>query len=421
MQPIPQTSNRSFFYSPWRWYYLLAIAFLIIKLMIAWNTRGTNDVITFNYYAQAVSEYGIDQTYQTRFGGFLFNHPPLIGGYLYGIYSLAGKDVQVFAFLLRLPGILADLGTALLFLYILRRIYKQTKPTLAHYLLVASPLSLMISGFHGNTDPILAFFLFAGTLAVYFRHVFFAAILFTFAINIKVAALPVIVISALFFPEWKKRILFGMLTGTLTLLTWLDPLLYYPQDFLQNLFGYSGTWGMWGITSLLRYTGIEAFQEIHFSTIQPPATTIMSALKACAVFSACGIAFWIQRIRPQAIFLAIACGWLIMFTLSPSMAPQYLVWPLAFFALAIPGVFIGYTLVASILLFFWYHCQADAFPWYYVEAKELKDFNSVPWSYFLWGFLLIATLMVLKSLFSPSFQQFSKPSLSPKSQDIPTT
>lgn len=110
-----------------------------------------------------------------------------------------------------------------------------------------------------------------------------------------------------------------------------------------------------------------------------------------------------------------------MFTLSPSMAPQYLVWPLAFFALAIPGVFVGYTVVASILLFFWYHSQADAFPWYYVEAKELKDFNSVPWSYFLWGFLLIATLMVLKSLFSPSFQQFSKPSLSPKSQDIPTT
>src|SRR5450432_2080759 len=58
---------------------------LISKLMIAWNTFGTNDVASFYHFGKSLSQRGLEWTYMSDVA---FNHPPLVAGFLRGIYEL---------------------------------------------------------------------------------------------------------------------------------------------------------------------------------------------------------------------------------------------------------------------------------------------------------------------------------------------
>ena len=88
----------------------------------------------------------------------MFNHPPLVSYFLRGIYSLGAvralqENGLTFPFLLRLPGIIADFVVVLLMLRLRKR---WALPTWSLLLLALSPVSIMVSGFHGNTDPMVA-------------------------------------------------------------------------------------------------------------------------------------------------------------------------------------------------------------------------------------------------------------------------
>src|SRR5260370_1742320 len=137
----------------------LALVALTLKLAIAYNTIGTNDAVTFYGFAKVLSQHGLEFTYQhSRY----FNHPPLTAYYLRGIYALTEQRccqaVGIhFPFLLRLPGIVADF----LVVVVLLRMNKTDLriPTWALALFALSPVSLMVSGFHGNTDPVMVLLL----------------------------------------------------------------------------------------------------------------------------------------------------------------------------------------------------------------------------------------------------------------------
>src|SRR5215831_2678748 len=94
-----RTTNQS------RWVIEAAGVALIVKLIIAWNTFGTNDVISFYIFGEWLTHHGLQWTYQHT---ILFNHPPLTAAYLRSIYHLCQspllQDLGVtFPFLLRLP------------------------------------------------------------------------------------------------------------------------------------------------------------------------------------------------------------------------------------------------------------------------------------------------------------------------------
>src|SRR5216110_3403035 len=133
----------------------VALVALTLKLAIAYNTIGTNDAVVFYGFAKVLSQHSLEWTYQhSRY----FNHPPLTAYYLRGIYALTEQrwcqDIGIhFPFLLRLPGIIADF----LVVVVLLRMSKTDLriPTWALALFALSPVSLMVSGFHGNTDPVM--------------------------------------------------------------------------------------------------------------------------------------------------------------------------------------------------------------------------------------------------------------------------
>src|SRR6059058_791314 len=95
------------------WVAIAALLAAAVKGAIAWNTIGTNDVVTFYQFGRSLQDQGLEWTYLHDIS---FNHPPLTAYFLMGIYNLAHlpflqENTISFPFLLRLPGIVADLVT----------------------------------------------------------------------------------------------------------------------------------------------------------------------------------------------------------------------------------------------------------------------------------------------------------------------
>src|SRR5438874_1420615 len=95
------------------WVAIAALLAAAVKGAIAWNTIGTNDVVTFYQFGRSLQDHGLEWTYLHDIS---FNHPPLTAYFLIGIYNLAHlpfvqENTISFPFLLRLPGIVADLIT----------------------------------------------------------------------------------------------------------------------------------------------------------------------------------------------------------------------------------------------------------------------------------------------------------------------
>jgi len=131
-----------------------------LKLVVAFNTFGSSDPVIFYTFAKSLHADGLEWTYRHS---PLFNHPPLVAHFLQLIFNLdegAGfrSSGLTFPVLLRIPGILADF-VVLLVLLGLRNKYPQKIPTWALVLFALSPVSLMVSGFHGNTDSVMVMFL----------------------------------------------------------------------------------------------------------------------------------------------------------------------------------------------------------------------------------------------------------------------
>src|SRR5439155_7541930 len=161
-----------------------------LKLPLLLNTRGTNDVLFWERNLAKISTDGGLALYRDgatifRDGKLYhiepFNQPPFMISLLRlwgGAMAISGLPLS---FWLRLTSSLADIGSLWLVWRILR------PQTSALVLIALSPVSIMVSGFHGNTDPIMIFFI---LLSIYLleirRNVLLAGMALGMAMNIKV-------------------------------------------------------------------------------------------------------------------------------------------------------------------------------------------------------------------------------------------
>src|SRR2546423_10012868 len=175
----------------------LALVALTLKLEIAYNTIGTNDAVFFYGFAKVLNEHGLEWTYaHSRY----FNHPPLTAYFLRGTFLLTEQkwcqDVGIhFPFLLRLPGIIADFLVVLILLQF-RKIDIRI-PTWALALFALSPVSVMVSGFHGNTDPVMALLLVCAVWMCLRNQAALAGLFFALSCQIKIV--PLLLLPAFVF------------------------------------------------------------------------------------------------------------------------------------------------------------------------------------------------------------------------------
>lgn len=378
------------------WIVGLGLIALMIKLAIAFNTFGSNDAVLFYTFAKSLSQDGLEWTYRHS---ILFNHPPLTAYYLQLIFYLDHQasfqaNGLTFPVLLRLPGILADFVVLLVLLEISKKHREITIPNWALALFALSPVSLMVSGFHGNTDPIMVMFL---VLAAYMclRNRLGLCGLFL-ALSCQIKIVPLIFAPIFFFVALQRRTSRSfLLCFTLTsLILWIEPLTRFPALFVKNVLSYNGFWGLWGITYCLRLTALPEFVKVSFYDLSAVQNLVVTTLKVFIVAAVAIIAWRRRELDTRAPLDSLAYAWIVFFVFSPGICAQHMVW-LAPFVLILSPHFYGWlTASSSIFLFLFYQVTAGEFPWYVAMSTDKLNTVWTPWTILPWAALIFGMILL---------------------------
>lgn len=222
----------------------LIIAF-VAKLMLAvWGSTNAaidlGDQSTFRYWTSLLTGNGWENFYSKA---KYFPYPPL-ANYL---FFLLGKlclilhvplQSSLFNFFLRLPVILADLGTAILLFLLAKRflIFRQAYWVLLLYLF--SPAVIFISSVWGQQDGLMTFFLLLALYLFTGKKISLGMVMLLLAFLLKPQALPLII--PLYFLAWSRGGIKKIFLGTMLALILFFAMFYpfYPNDPFLGPLGY---------------------------------------------------------------------------------------------------------------------------------------------------------------------------------------
>ena len=350
----------------------------LAKLWLAGTSIGSNDLLVFRWFAQYIDSEGLAGMYRHT---ALFNHTPLTSAYMVGVLKLSGGEVSAFAFWFRFGGILADVTVVLGLLRVVRNGVQI--PTWALALFAVSPVSIMVSGFHGNIDSMLVAALFFTVLALSEKRWLLAGLALALACNLKVSPLLVVPGLGLWALAQSPRgaAVFAGSAMVATLVGWSFPLMVCPKEFLTNVLGYGGFWGIWGFTSVLRDTGLPDFSRVSFINLTAAQVLVAKVLKGIVVVSTLGLA-WVRR--KQDVFATVGAVWLVFLVFAPGVAAQYLVWPAPFLLLLSARGFAFVTLGCSVFLAAFYTALCKGWPWILGVSNAETTPHWLPWTYVAW-------------------------------------
>jgi hypothetical protein len=357
-----------------------------LKSYCAATTFGSCDVTIIYRFGQIIDAFGLDYMYRLDQH---FNHPPVTGEFFGLLYHFAvwltppAPHVvpRSFPFLLRLPSIIAD---ALGLLVLLRLHQKTGKPAVWALILFAlSPVAFMVSGFHGNVDPIMVCLL---LMAAYFcveGSTSLSGLFLALACGIKI--IPLFLVPAFFF-FWlnrgaKRALRFALIFGCSCLAVWAEALIESPSYFFRDVLGYSSYAGGWGIT----YWLVFVLNKFHFD-VSPQSLNrlqpLLTALKIVVVAGAIGLA-WFRRKQSATGFLGtVALSWICFAIFAPGFIPYYLVWMAPFVLLYSATWYASLTAASSIYLFAYYNTMSHGMPWNASDASvrpAWNDWGTIPW------------------------------------------
>ena len=358
---------------------LLAVIALGCRLYCAATTIGTSDVVLFWKFAHDIQRGGLLAMYErTEY----FNHTPLVGWFSEGALALSGGKQQLFAFYLRLPAVLADFLAVLVLLWWQKKSGRPAWWALALY--AASPVAFMVSGYHGNVDSVMTLGVLLAALACAMELPALCGLCLGLSCNIKI--IPLLLAPAFFF-LWLKRgaamrfsgpAILAMLVG------WWYPLVHIPGVFLKDVLGYSGFCGVWGITYLMRLSGLPAWREMAFPEPTPEQTVVIQALKLLVVIVALVLAWRRRKAEPSGIFETLALTWAVFFVFAPGFGAQYLAWLAPCFLVANERWYAAVTATSSVALFAFYTVISHGLPWregftVHAIAAQWTGWLMLPW------------------------------------------
>jgi len=346
----------------------VAAAALLLKIFLAARTYGTNDVFTFYGFSEWSRYLGV-ALYRSDPD---FNHPPSMIHVLRFLVWLSRATPVPFAFWMRLPGILADSGSLYIVWKILRRRMEETSVYASVLLLAAAPASILIAGFHGNTDTVLVFFL---LLSVYLTEKGAAipgGAAFGLAMSIKI--MPIVVIPALFFYLAPRRRFAFFAAASLLILVFWSPFLFQdPRAIWHSVFGYRSSYGIWGL----------AFLASQFSWLAPELVFLNDAFQNSGAWLALGLiavlAWWMNKpglrgVRPG-LFSQIGVTLFFFLSITNGFGVQYLAWLLPWVTElgVVPTAVLCAT--SGCFLFAVYNYWSQGLPWYVADSVRMQAYN----------------------------------------------
>ncbi len=368
----------------------LALLFLVLKAVIAARTYGTNDIRHWTDFVNGVAERGPVGVYGINFERSFYNHPPAIG-YFLQLVDFGRQHGLSIGFSIRSVASLADVGSALLIFEILRRRRSLRESTWAACLVAVSPVLVIISGFHGNTDPIFVLFtLLALHLLADRDKPLTGGLSMGIAIGIKIV--PVVAVPALLvlaFTRGRSSLVrFG--AGFLIAfgITWLPALISEGRPVREHVLGYAGSGiSQWGLIQIGHWFDDPAWADFLTDSGRFPIVLLCALVPAALVWR-----------RPAMAAEAVGLSLVGFLFLSPAFGCQYLVWAMAVAYLLDFGWATAYNLGAGLVLFKIYTRWAHGFPWNHADYWGLVGIELIG-ALLLWGCLgILAVLGVRRVL-----------------------
>jgi hypothetical protein len=354
-----------------------------VKTLWAMNSVGTTDAVLFYHYGRSIETHGLAWQYV---GGTLFNHTPFTGWMVNMLYRLTPNNYLAFAAILRLLCILADIAMVLGLLHVRKVTGKP--PWWALCLFAVSPVSIMVSGFHGNIDPIMVLFIFFAAVAVMKDRPVLCGVMYAVACNIKIVPLMVAPVFIFYWMAKGRReaAKFMATSGAIMLAGVLWGLIHCPAAFARNVFGYGSFFGGWGVTYWLRQTGISDFRIIDFEDLTAAQSRVMLALKVILLAGMLMLAWRRRKLGGLEFFTTLAAAFTWIFVFASGAGPQYMVWFAPFILIAEPRWWAALTAGSSIFMARFYHSTAQYhFPWDMSFPKGPEVPYWAPWTNLAWG------------------------------------
>jgi 4-amino-4-deoxy-L-arabinose transferase-like glycosyltransferase len=342
--------------------FLSAFVATALKLEIAAHTFGTHDVHYWRQFARGVRHFGPVGIYGHHFEA-LYNHGPLAGWMLVAINWLVDHGVASFPFLIRVPACLADLVTALLVFELVRLVRSAREAAIAAVLVVWSPVLFVISGFHGNTDPVFVMFMLLSVYLLVVRGWALAAgVAFATAVSIKLVPVvlgPVLLVVLLRL-GWRRLAAFASGGAAVFLLLWLPVIISRWDAFRTQVLAYNGGFvRQWGLVQFLTWAHAPAGTVDWLAGPGRFGIVLMSGLAGAAVA-------WR---RSDAVVPAVGLSLVLFLLLSSAFAMQYLAWPLAGAYLIDTAAATVYNVAASAFIVVVYDHWNRALPWDWYEGR----------------------------------------------------
>lgn len=230
----------------------VATGVFVLKAWLAFKTAGAPDITVWKDFLLHVKQCGVC-VYET--GGVMqhprgtrlnpFNHPPFIIHFLRFVDFISTVSGVRFETAFRLITSIVDVASAVVVYKLLRREGFFRPLTFLLYLL--APATIIISGYHGNTDTVMIFFVLLTALLI--ERSALAGVAFGMALSIKIV--PVMFIPAFLLYLTKDRRWF-IAAAFATFLIGSTPFLFEsPLVITREVLGYRGFAGRWGWTQAL--------------------------------------------------------------------------------------------------------------------------------------------------------------------------
>lgn len=342
------------FSRPGIWFWILIAVGAALRFYLVVFTQGTQDVAIWERHARDVLNRGLIDYYHSDPSA---NHPPFITELEALLLRVSDSTGIPFRILLRAPFAVLDLGTTLLLLLILRPCRWRFVAAATYWI---TPLSIIFSSYHGNTDSAVAFFLiFCGCLCSRGK-LLAAAITFGLSVWIKLPTILAIPAFVFFIPKWRERFQFLLIGGIVALAGYVPALIQDPEIIWRNVFGYRAQ---------LLYTtaGLPTWGPgvILFSIIAPaqdwplwwrPRVIFFLVNSWLIGLALVLLLVWLRRSRREISELCATIGqsYVIVLAFSSGFSFQYLAWSLPFWFFLPRWFLIPALVLVSAYIYFLY-------------------------------------------------------------------
>ncbi len=336
----------------------IAVLSFLAKCAMALLTYGTNDVTTWHLDVVKAWTEGAGALYRDGVQSGtnpvqVFSHPPAMINVLYLWQLLVGLTGLPLQFWMRFSCAVADAVSLALLWKLGQRMPSLQITDTALMLVAACPISIMVSGFHGNTDPIMIMFVVAAVYFVEAEAPIIAGLFFGLALCIKIVPVIFGIAFLLYLSSLKSRLRFVAASAAVFIGAGLPHFATDPLVIVRGLAGYHGQPGV-------------AVVALNAIGIGPTAHRILFLTAVVAM----SIVMNLSRRIP--LFVQIGGLTFLFLALAPGSAVQYLAWGVPWVVWLGSAVTAAYYLIPGEFVAHMYTRWSGGFPWYMGDSDAVR-------------------------------------------------